>query len=352
MRRCDVLHILTVVAETRPRGTVVVAYPWQEREDLLDRLRSVVPGTDVRAQPFVGKFAQHVPDAARYDEITDERRALWAEAEVVMALDLPKDIDELAPDLRWVQAIGAGVEHFDETSLSTDVLVTNAVGVASVPIAEFVIARLLGVWKRVAELDEFQRKHDWHPTFGRLFDGSTVGLVGLGAIGGAVSTRARALGATTLGIRRSFRPGDTSPLCDELFGTDSLNDVLARCDAVVLSAPATPDTENMFDAASFAAMKPGAVFCNVARGSLVDEPALIDALERGHLGAAILDVTRTEPLPPDDPLWDAPNISISPHSSASQDRYLETLFELFADNLGRYARGEELRNVVDRAAGY
>ena len=107
----------------------------------------------------------------------------------------------------------------------------------------------------------------------------------------------------------------------------------------------------MFDAAAFAAMKPGAVFCNVARGSLVDEAALIDALERGHLGAAILDVARTEPLPPDDPLWDAPNIYISPHSSTSQDRYLETLFDLFADNLGRYARGDDLRNVVDLSAG-
>jgi phosphoglycerate dehydrogenase-like enzyme len=99
-------------------------------------------------------------------------------------------------------------------------------------------------------------------------------------------------------------------------------------------------------------MKPGAVFCNVGRGSLVDEGALIDALRTGHLGAAILDVTRQEPLPADDPLWDAPNIFISPHCSTSQERYNEKLFELFADNLGRYLRGKELRNIVDRRAGY
>jgi phosphoglycerate dehydrogenase-like enzyme len=340
---------------TRPQltGIVVVAYPWQAREDLLDGTRAVVPGVEVRAQPYVGeKFGLHVPDPERFDELTDERRGVWERAEVVMALDLPKTIDELAPNLRWVQAIGAGVDHFAETGLPDDVIVTNAVGVAAVPIAEFVIARLLGVWKRVADLDELQRRHEWTPTFGRVFEASTVGLVGLGAIGGAVSVRARALGARTIGIRRSYRPGDTSPLCDELFGTGALHDVLGRCDAVVLSAPATPETESLFDAAAFAAMRPGAVFCNVARGSLVDEAALIDALERGHLGAAILDVTRTEPLPPDDPLWDAPNIFISPHSSASQDRYLESLFELFDDNLGRYARGEPLRNVVDRSAGY
>lgn len=338
---------------SRLTGGVVVAYPWQEREDLLDQLRSVVPGVEVRALPYVGpKFGQHVRDAGRLDELTDERRAVWADAEVVMALDLPTGVAELAPNLCWVQAIGAGIDHLQDSGLADHVVLTNAVGVAAVPIAEFVIARLLAVWKRFADLDELQRTHTWRATFGRVFDASTVGLVGLGAIGGAVAVRARALGARTIGIRRSYQPGDSSPLCDELYGTDSLHDVLARCDAVVLSAPATPDTEDMFDAVAFTAMKPGAVFCNVARGSLVDEAALIDALERGHLGAAIIDVARAEPLPPDDPLWDAPNIFISPHSSASQDRYLETLFDLFADNLGRYARGETLRNVVDLSAGY
>jgi phosphoglycerate dehydrogenase-like enzyme len=340
------------VGESRPTGTIVIAYPWQDREDLLDRVRSVVPGVEVVAMPYVGKFGQHVRDKSRYDELTDERRAVWDRAEVVMALDLPAGMSELAPRLRWVQAIGAGIDHLGAAGLHDQVVLTNAVGVAAVPIAEFVIARLLAVWKRFAELDELQRAHNWSPTFGRLFDGSTVGLVGLGAIGGAVAVRARALGARTLGIRRSYRPGDTSQLCDELFGTDDLHTVLARCDAVVLSAPATPETENLFDEAAFATMPTGAVFCNVARGSLVDEAALIDALARGHLGAAILDVARTEPMPADDPLWDAPNIYISPHSASSQDRYLEALFDLFTDNLDRYARGMEQRNVVDIGAGY
>lgn len=338
--------------QPRLTGAVVVAYPWARREDLLDLVRAAAPGMEVIAQPYVGKFGHHVRDAASLDRLTDARRAVWAKAEIAITLDLPKPIAELAPNLRWVQAIGAGVDHLQSMGLAQSVTVTNAVGVAAVPIAEFVIGRLLAVWKRFAELDELQRHHEWRPTFGRRFDASTVGLVGLGAIGGAVAVRARALGAHTLGIRRSFQPGDTSPLCDELFGTPALHDVLARCDAVVVSAPATPETENLFDAAAFAAMKPGAVFCNVARGSLVDEAALVDALERDHLGAAILDVARTEPLPPDDPLWDAPNIYISPHASASQDRYLETLFDLFVDNVGRYTRDEKLRNVVDLSTGY
>ncbi len=340
------------MADAQLTGTVILAYPREGIDEFIPRLHAVVPEVEVHVVPYVGKFGQHIRDSDRIDELTDERRALWEQAEVVLALDLPKGIDTLAPNLRWVQAIGAGIDHLHDCGLPDAVVVTNAAGVAALPIAEFVIARLLAVWKRLGDLDALQREHTWKPTFGRVFDGSTVGVVGLGAIGGAVARLAGALGANTLGIRRSYQPGDTSPLTDELFGTDDLHEVLARCDAVVLSAPATPDTENLFDAATFEAMKPGSVFCNVARGSLVDEAALVASLEQGHLAAAILDVTRAEPLPPDDPLWDAPNIFISPHSSTSQDRYQETLFELFADNLVRYARGDDLRNVVDRSAGY
>src|SRR5262245_22749358 len=124
----------------------------------MESLRTTVPGAEVVAQPFVGdKFGQHVRDHSLYDELTDERRALWQRAEVVMALGLPKGIDELAPNLRWVQAIGAGIEHLSDRGLPDDLVVTNAVGVAAIPIAEFVIARLLGVWKRTADLDDLQR---------------------------------------------------------------------------------------------------------------------------------------------------------------------------------------------------
>jgi phosphoglycerate dehydrogenase-like enzyme len=144
------------------------------------------------------------------------------------------------------------------------------------------------------------------------------------------------------------RPGaeDRPPVVDELVGPERLHEVLSRVDAVVVCAPATPDTHDLFDAAAFAAMRPGAVFCNVARGSLVDEAALLDSLRSGHLGAAVLDVTQQEPLPADSPLWDTPNLRLSPHSSASLDHYVESVFELFADNLDRYVRGDPLRNVV------
>jgi phosphoglycerate dehydrogenase-like enzyme len=142
------------------------------------------------------------------------------------------------------------------------------------------------------------------------------------------------------------------PGVDEVVGTDDLDLLSARADAVIAAVPATPDTTDLFDRARFAAMKPGAVFVNVGRGSAVVEADLIAALDDGHLGAAVLDVTRTEPLPSDDPLWDAPRLHLSPHAAAAVDRYLENLHDLFRDNLARYVAGDSLRNEVDPALGY
>ena len=338
------------MTESRTVGTVVVAYPWDATDESLEPMRERLPELEIVAAPYFGKFAHHVPGAS--DVLTDDERAKWGRAEVAIALDVPPDIATVAPNLRWIQAIGAGIDHLLDTDLPPEITVTNAAGVAAAPIAEFAIGRLIQVWKHFDVIDEQQRAKSWKPVFGSLAEGRTIGIIGLGAIGSEVAVRARAFGMHTIGTRRSYRPGLTHPAVDELLGADDLLEVLGRCDAVVVSAPGTSDTENLFDDAAFAAMKPGAIFCNVGRGSLVDEGALIAALESGQVGAAILDVTRQEPMPDDDPLWDAPNIYISPHCSTSQERYNDKLFALFADNLARYSRGEELRNVVDLTAGY
>ena len=338
---------------------VVVAYPPSPPADLLDRLRAVAPDVDLVACEYLEdhgrRTARGTADGAALvahppPELTAEQMDAFAQADVIMALDLPVDVRKVAPNLQWVQAIGAGVDHLRDTLRGEPIVLTNGAGIAAVPIAEFVIGRLLGVWKRFAELDEQQRTRAWAPAYGRELDGCTIGLVGLGAIGEAVGVRARALGMRVLAVRRNA--GTPSDAADEVVGTDRLHDVIARSDAVVLSAPSTPETRDLFDRATFAAMKPGAVFCNVARGALVDEDALVDALQSGRLGAAIIDVTKQEPLAADSPLWDAPNLFLSPHSAASPEKYVERLFALFEDNLGRFLRGEALRNVVDLAAGY
>jgi phosphoglycerate dehydrogenase-like enzyme len=152
--------------------------------------------------------------------------------------------------------------------------------------------------------------------------------------------------------RRSATPGATAPDVDELFTPTELHTMLGQCDVVVAAVPETPETTGMMGAAAFAAMQPGAFFCNVGRGSLVDEPALIDALERGHLGAAAIDVASVEPLPPDHPLWDAPNLYVSPHAAASPSALFPNLHVLFRENLTRFLAGEPLENEVDLSRGY
>jgi phosphoglycerate dehydrogenase-like enzyme len=338
---------------------VTVTFPEGAPSELVDRLVAAVPTAEVVVSGYSEDASLRTARGRGepLDELrrmapalTASQRAAYVRAEVLLAFDVPIGLAALAPSLRWLQAIGAGVDHVRGAGLGPDVVVTTAAGVAAVPIAEFVVGRLLAVWKRFDELAELQRSHEWRPTHGRSLAGTTLGLVGLGAIGSAIAERARVFGVRVLAVRR--HPGAGPSPADEVHVPEALRGVLGRCDAVVVCAPATPETRNLFDAAAFAAMRPGAVFCNVARGSLVDEEALIAALVSGHLGAAILDVTREEPLPPSSPLWDAPRLYLSPHSSASIDRYLESLFDLFGDNLTRYVAGQPLRNVVELPAGW
>jgi phosphoglycerate dehydrogenase-like enzyme len=318
------------------------------------RLRVVACGYEEPGTTRHARTRHDVTDEQRADAVaavTDAQRDAMAHAEVVLAFDVPFDLADAAPHLRWVQGIGSGYEHIWGAGLDRDgLVVTNAVGVSAVPMAEFVLGRILQWWKRFPEIEDVARQHEWKPLFGRMLAGSTLGIIGLGAIGSALAARADALGMRVVASRRSWEPGMTAPHVDTLYGPGDLHLLLAASDAVVLCAPSTAETRRMIHADALAAMKPGALFVNVGRGTMVDEPALIDALERGHLGAAVLDVTSEEPLPADNPLWDAPNVFVSAHCSATSDGYVERVLAVFVDNLARYLAGEPLRNVVDAAA--
>ena len=340
----------------------VVMYPLAMEESELDDLHRRFSGVKFANIPY---FEPHgLRDAKAKGRVTDELLATAptltdgekntiAEADVLMALDLPLGIREWATRLRWVQAIGAGIGQLEPAMLKAKgIMLTNAAGVASAPIAEFAVGRLLEVWKDIRLLERQQKDHHWQMHQGLLVKGKTIGIVGLGAIGRDVARRARAFETTVLGNRRSAQPGDTDPDVDELYSLEGLDEMLARCDAVVLSAPQTPETIDLFDAERFGWLKPGAVLVNVGRGSIIDEDALVDALESGQVGAAVLDVTREEPLPADSPLWDAPNMYLSPHCSTAREGYNEALMELFCDNLERFLAGTPLRNVVDPDRGY
>ncbi len=346
------------MTQASDRIVFCLGYPALQDPGRVRRLRDLDPRVEVVTLPVdpEGEWLT-VPPKDPHEEppawavgVASERRRVLAQAHVLFALHTPQDLMHLAPRLRWVQGIGAGVEQFAKAGVTRDrVVVTNASGVSSASMAEFVIGRLLQVWKRFREADRHQEEHAYERIYGRTFTGSTVGIVGMGSIGRAVAERARALGARVLGQRRSARAGGDPGPADELFGPEGLHEMLALCDAVVVAAPETPETFHLIDAAALAAMKPGTMLVNVARGSLVDEAALVAALTTGHVAAAALDVFEQEPLPPESPLWDLPNVYVSAHSSVSVDRYLDDVFDLFVDNAARYLRGEELRNRVDMA---
>jgi phosphoglycerate dehydrogenase-like enzyme len=289
----------------------------------------------------------------RSASLTDAQRAVLGRAHVVIALDLPFDTDVVAPNLRWVQAVGAGTAQLQSAGLGrAGIRLTSAAGANAVSIAEFAFARVLQQWKRLPAIDDQQRRHQWEPLYGGQLAGATLGLIGLGAINSAVAARAKAFGMRVVATRRSATPGATAPDVDELFPASELHAMLGQCHAVIAAVPETPETESMIDRDALAAMKPGAFLCNVGRGTLVDEGALVEALTSGHLRAAALDVTRVEPLPPDDPLWDVPNLYLSPHSAAAPKALFANVHELFVDNLRRFLSGEPLRNEVDLGRRY
>lgn len=234
----------------------------------------------------------------------------------------------------------------DLPSLSNHgVTVTNSTGVGADGIAEFTIARLIAVWKRFRLIDEMQSRREWNYTHGAAVRGKTLGVIGFGSIGRGVATRARGFGVHVLAVRRSPGP-EGDPDADELFASTDIDAVIPRCDAVILAAPATSETFHMIDRRRISLMKPGALLCNVARGTLVDEDAVVAALVSGHLGAAVLDVTTVEPTPESSALWTAPNCYLSFHSAVVLDGYPDAVIELAAENLERLRQRLTLRNVV------
>jgi phosphoglycerate dehydrogenase-like enzyme len=237
------------------------------------------------------------------------------------------------------------------------VAITNASGVHAPNIAEQVMAYMLAFSRHLPRYLRHQLADRWQrdvrsredASFVEL-DGATLLVVGLGHIGEALAHRARAFGMRVEGIRHAAAP----PTADvvKIVGLDALDEVLPHADHVCLALPLSAATRHLFDAARFARMKPGAHLYNIARGGLVDEPALIEALQRGHLGGAGLDVFEEEPLPASSPLWQLPNVILTPHVAGVTSRYFDRFAPLLAENLGRWLDGRPLKNRYDPTRGY
>jgi phosphoglycerate dehydrogenase-like enzyme len=252
-----------------------------------------------------------------------------------------------AARLRWVHVASVGVDAVLTPELvHSDVTLTNSRGVFDRGIAEWVLGVLLIFTKGMLTTLANQRQGDWRHHDSALLEGKHLLVVGAGSIGRSIARLCKAAGMTVDGIAR--RPRSDAPDFGVVAAVDDLDRHLPRADAVVSCLPLTSDTKALFDASRFAAFDPRAVFVNVGRGPVVQEDDLVAALEQGRVGAAALDVFETEPLPTSSPLWTMPNVIVSPHCSGDVEGWRERLVDMFVENLGRFRRGEELINVVEK----
>lgn len=254
-----------------------------------------------------------------------------------------------APRLQWLHVFNVGVDHPIYTEmLRRGVRLTTSAGTTAKPIAQNAVAGLLMLARQFPRSIADQREHRWNPRRGhdapRDLEGQTVVIVGLGHIGREVARLARALGLRVIGVRRSARTA-ADPV-DALYTPDRLHEALPHADWLVLACPLTARTRGLIDAAALARLPAQSGIINVARGEIVDEAALIAALRSGHLAGAYLDVFQQEPLPPDSPLWDLPNVVVTPHHAAVASGNDRRVYEVFVENLARRHRGVALLNEV------
>lgn len=254
-----------------------------------------------------------------------------------------------SPRLRWLQIHPAGAERPIYRELrDRGVKVTTASGATAVTVAHSVLGAVIAINRRFPLLADAQRRHAWEPRLGerspRDLKGQCAVIVGLGPIGRNIAGLLKMLGMTTIGVRRS---ADPAPPCDETVPYERLHQVLPRADWLVLCCPVSPVTRGIADAVAFAALPRGAHLVNVSRGEIAIEADIIAALRSGHLAGAYLDVFEREPLDPASPLWDMPNVLVSPHTASHSLGQNEAIFDIFLDNLERFRSGARLRNDVD-----
>ncbi|WP_431521529.1 D-2-hydroxyacid dehydrogenase [Actinomadura madurae] len=251
----------------------------------------------------------------------------------------------------WVHIASAGVDRLMFPALiESETKVTNSRGVFDEPIAEYVLGLVLAFAKDLPGTLRLQGERRWRHRETERVTGSRALVVGTGPIGRAIGRRLSAAGLAVTGAGRTAR--DADPDLGLVHPMERLDEALAEADYVVLAAPLTPRTRGMIDAAALDRMRPSARLINVGRGALVAEPDLVKALRAGRIAGAALDVFEDEPLPPSSPLWDMPNVIVSPHMSGDVIGWRDELVRLFAANLGRYVSGRPLRNVVDKRLGY
>jgi len=342
---------------------IIIQHPfalWSAPDWLGERIHREFPQVEVEQRNSYKDIDEHIRDA-----------------EIFFGWSLRGEQVRAAKKLRWIHSTAAAVHQLMSPELrASDIIVTNARSVHGPVVAEHAMALMFALAKCLPSAVRYQEQHVWaqeqisyqHPHPSELA-GSTLGLIGYGAIGAEVARSAAALGMRVLVIRqhpqrensavssRASAPGvdarveGTLPSV-ESFGPDRLDDVISQSDFLVLAAPLTERTRYLINAERLARMKPEAYIINVARGALIDEAALVEALRNRRIGGAALDVFDHEPLPADSPLWDLDNLVITPHTAATSDKMWERHYALIKENLRRYFDGEPLLGLVDKQVGY
>lgn len=345
------------------RVVVMLTSPLESEH--VERIASAVPDrVDLIFRPDLMPAPRYVADHGdpawgRNPAQEREWHRLLGQAEVL--LDFPQNetrsILELAPKVRWVQTTSAGVGPLVQRLglQDSDLIVTTASGIHAQPLAEFVFAALLFYTKELGRLREEQRTHQWHRFAGVELAGQTMAIIGPGRIGREIARIARAFRMRVVAMARDCDPARAESLgVDRLYSRQDLHSMLAEADCLAVCAPLTPETEDLLGAPEFAALKPGAVFVNIGRGAIVDERALLRGLREGRIAFAALDVFREEPLPPESPFWDLPNVLINPHSASTVGTENAKITELFVRNLGHYLAGEfdQMSPILDKQRLY
>jgi phosphoglycerate dehydrogenase-like enzyme len=352
-----------MLAKRRRTVTTIVIASYFEEEyvrrirEVDDRLRVLYREDLVPPPRWPGDHAGPA-EWVRTPEDEEAFLAMLGEAEVLY--DFPsghvEDLVEVVPRLRWVQGSMAGAgEVAQKAGLGeTDIVVTTARGIYSGPLAEFVLMAMLQHAKKLAHLRRDKVERIWRQGAVGTLEHKTLCIVGVGSIGRAIAGRARPFGMRVVGVKRTVREDDEAwDYADELFPTAELRSALSEADYVAVTLPGTPETRRLLDAEEIAAIKQGAYFVNVGRGTVVDEAALVEALQGGHLSGAALDVFEVEPLPEESPLWELENVIISAHTTdVVPDLINGAQTDLFCENLRRYLAGEDMINVLDKRLLY
>ena len=332
-------------------------------DDLVERVRNADPRVEVLYEPELLGEPRYMNDQhGSQVERTPLQEERWLElldqADIIfgyISRPYAPKLTELAPKVKWIQSPSAGIASAVKRAGwdKTDILLTTASGMHATPLAEFCVMSMLMFVKDYFHMAEEKKLKHWQRTCTTELRTKTLAVIGLGNVGGEVARLSRGMGMRVLGTKRTTKGVDPESVnVDKLYPQENFHMMLSEADFVVIIVPLNDETRGMMGRQEIAAMKKGSVLINIARGAIVDEPALIEALQSGHLAGLAADVFSREPLPPESPLWDMPNVIISPHSASTADTENAKLTEIFLDNLERFLAGKPMRNLLNKELLY